>query len=94
VVQLGKFLEALRDRVVLRSQIGKRKLDRSALRRSLDDALRHLGERYHALAKAGRLEVAGELERAQQEVLRLERRLEEQERVIAALEREHPGRAT
>lgn len=89
-----KLLEAVRDRVILRSQIMKRKLDRSATRRDLDDALRHLGERYRALAKAGRVDVPGELERATEQVASLEQQLAEQDGEIAELEREPPGRAT
>ncbi|BDG01695.1 hypothetical protein [Anaeromyxobacter oryzae] len=87
----AKLFEAVRDRVILRSQIMKRKLDRSATRRELDDALRHLGERYRALVKAGRVELPGELERAMQKVASLEERLAEQDGEIAQLEREHPG---
>ncbi len=89
-MQPGKLLETLRDRVVLRSQIGKRKLDRSAVRRELDDALRRLGERYRVLVKAGRAEVPGELALLDDAVARLEERLAEQDRDIAALEAERP----
>jgi hypothetical protein len=89
-VQPGKLLEALRDRVVLRSQIGKRKLNRSVVRRELDDGLRRLGERYRALVKAGRVEVPGELTLLDEAVARLEERLAEQDREIAALEAERP----
>lgn len=89
-MQPGKLLEVLRDRVVLRSQIGKRKLDRSSTRRELDDALRRLGERYRALVRAGRVEVPGELTLLDDAVARLEERLAEQDREIAALEAERP----
>jgi aryl-alcohol dehydrogenase-like predicted oxidoreductase len=89
-VQPGKLLETLRDRVVLRSQIGKRKLDRSVVRRELDDVLRRLGERYRALVKARRVEVPGELTLIDEAVARLEERLAEQDREIAALEAERP----
>jgi hypothetical protein len=88
-----KILEKLRDRVVLRSQIGKRKLDRTATRRDLDDALRVLGERYRALVRSGRMEVPGELAQAMDAVRRLEEKLAVQEREIADLESEHPERA-
>ena len=91
---LGKLLEALRDRVVHRSQIGKRKLDRSATRRELDDAQRHLGERVSALAKAGRIDPPTELARMLEIVGSLEVRLAEQDAEIAALEGEHPSRGT
>ncbi len=89
-----KLIEAVRDRVVLRSQIMKRKLDRSATRRDLDGALRNLGERYRALVKAGRVEIPGELERAMEQVASMEQRLAEQDRRIAELERERPGWTT
>lgn len=89
-MQTGKLLEALRDRVVLRSQIGKRKLDRSATRRELDDALRRLGERYRALVKAGRVELPGELTLLDDAVARLEAKLAAQDEEIAALESERP----
>ncbi len=89
---MGKLLEALRDRIVHRSQIGKRKLDRTATRRELDEALRRLGERFNALAVAGRAQVPAELAQVLQAVKGLEERLAEQEADIAALEREHPSR--
>ncbi len=87
-----KLLEALRDRIVHRSQIGKRKLDRTATRRELDEALRRLGERFNALVAAGRAQVPAELVQVLQAVKGLEERLAEQEADIAALEREHPSR--
>jgi len=87
-----KFLEALRDRVVHRSQIGKRKLDRTATRRDLELALQRLGERYRALVRSGRGELPGELALLMDAVERLEQRLEEQDREIAELESEHPSR--
>jgi hypothetical protein len=90
-VDLGKLLEELRDRVVHRSQIGKRKLDRSATRRHLDLALRDLGERYQALVAAGRVEVAAELSDLVNEVRRLEERLGEQDRDLAQLKGDTPS---
>lgn len=93
-VRAGKLLEALRDRVVHRSQIGKRKLDRTARRRELDEALHRLGEQFAALAKAGRVAVPGELAVLMRSVQELERRLEEQDREIAELEREAPSGTT
>ncbi len=89
----GKLLEALRDRLVHRSLIGKRKLDRTSTRRELDGALRDLGERYRALVRTGRMEVPGELAGLMQLVRSLEERLEAQERDIEALENEQPSRA-
>jgi hypothetical protein len=86
-----KLLEAIRDRLVQRSLIGKRKLDRTATRRELDRLLRDLGERYRALVRAGRLEVPGEIAPLVQAVRDLEQRLETQEKEIAALESEQPS---
>jgi len=86
-----KLLEILRDRLVKRSLIGKRKLDRTATRRALDGALRDLGERYRALVRAGRMEVPGELAGPVQRVRDLEERIEAQEREITALENEQPS---
>lgn len=93
-MQPGKLLEALRDRVVHRSQIGKRKLDRAATRRELDQALRDLGEHYSALTRIGRAEIPGELSRQMDEVRKLEQKLARQQQEIAELEREHPSRTT
>ena len=91
---LGKLLEALRDRVVHRSQIGKRRLDRSVTRRELDDAQRHLGERLTALVRSGRLAAPAELETKLDAVRGLEERLAKQDAEIAELEGEHPSRGT
>ncbi len=87
----GKLLESLRDWLVRRSLIGKRKLDRTATRRSLDDALRKLGARYRELVRAGRTDVPGELAEAMQSVKDLESRLEAQDKDIKSLEREQPS---
>ncbi len=86
-----KLLEAIRDRLVQRSLIGKRKLDRTATRRELDGVLRDLGERYRAQVRAGRMEVPGELAGLVQRVRDLEDLLEAQEREITALENEQPS---
>ncbi len=86
------FLERLRDRVVLRSQIGKRMLDRSAIRRELDAALRDLGERYRQAVREGRVEVPSDLAGKMEDVQKLERKLEAQDTEIAGLEDEHPSR--
>jgi hypothetical protein len=90
-VRPGKLLEAIRDKLVHRSLIGKRKLDRTATRRELDGALRDLGERYRALVRAGRMEVPAELAGLVQRVKGLEERLDAQEKDIEALEREQPS---
>ncbi len=86
-----KLLELIRDRLVQRSLIGKRKLDRSATRRELDAVLRNLGERWRALVRAGRMEVPGELAPLVERVKDLEQRLEAQEKEIRALEDEAPS---
>jgi hypothetical protein len=90
-VDLGKLLEVIRDRVVHRSQVGKRKLDRSAARRRLDLALRDLGERYHALAAAGTVAVPAELAGLVEEVRRREQRLASHDLELAKLKGDHPS---
>jgi hypothetical protein len=86
-----KLLEIIRDRLVQRSLIGKRKLDRTATRRELDAAFRELGERWRGLVRAGRTEVPAELAPLVERVRDLEARLEAQEREIAQLESEQPS---
>ena len=81
-------LERLRDRVVHRSQIGKLKLDRAATRRALEEALRHLGERYRVLVRMGKAAVPPELEGEMDAVRKLEDKLHAQDREITALEEE------
>lgn len=90
-MRLGNLLENLRDRLVQRSLIGKRKLDRTATRRELDAALRDLGERYRAVVRAGRIDVPAELAGLVQKVKNLEERLEAQRKDIEALESEQPS---
>jgi hypothetical protein len=87
----SKLLEILRDRVIHRSQIGRRKLDRVATRRRLDEALRELGRRYWLALQGGMAQAPEELVPAVAEVRSLEQRLAEQEKDIADLEKEHPG---
>jgi hypothetical protein len=87
----GKLLDILRDRVIHRSQIGRRKLDRVATRRRLDEALRELGRRYRLALDGGALQVPAELAPAVEEVRSLEQRLAQQEQDIADLEKEHPS---
>jgi hypothetical protein len=86
-----KLLEAIRDRLVQHSLIGKRKLDRTTARRELDGALRDLGDRYRALVRAGRTDVPAELAALVQRVRDLEERIEAHEREITALENEQPS---
>ncbi len=89
-----KLLERIRDRLVQRSLIGKRKLDRTATRRELDGALHDLGERFRALIRAGRMHVPEELAGQVQRVRDLEEKLEAQEREITALENENEQPST
>jgi hypothetical protein len=86
-----KLIEAIRDRLVHRSLIGKRKLDRGVTRRQLDALLRELGERYRALVRTGRMEVPPALAPVMERVREIELRLEEQQREIEALENEAPS---
>ena len=89
-----KIFEAIRDRLVQRSLIGKRKLDRGATRRQLDAALHDLGERFRELARAGRLSIPAELASVFERVRDIELRLEAQQREIDALESEAPTPST
>jgi hypothetical protein len=85
------LIEKIRDRLVQRSLVGKRKLDRTATRRALDGALRELGERYRELVRTGRMEVPAELQGPMQQVRLLEDRLDAHQREITALENEQPN---
>jgi hypothetical protein len=90
-VRFGDIIEKIRDRLVQRSLVGKRKLDRTATRRALDGALRDVGERYRELVRAGRMEVPPELQGPMQHVRFLEDRLDSHQREITALEDEQPS---
>ena len=92
-MRFGNLIERIRDRLVQRSLVGKRKLDRTATRRALDGALRDLGERYRELVRTGRIEVPAELAGAMQQVRWLEDRLDAYQREITALENEQPSTA-
>ena len=87
----GELFEKLRDRVIHRSQISKKRLDRVATRRRLDEALRELGRRYRLAVDAGGVPVPEELLPALEEARKLERRLAEEEQDLADLEKEHPS---
>ena len=93
-MRLNEIIEKIRDRLVHRSLVGKRKLDRTATRRALDGALRDLGERYRELVRTGRMEVPAELAGAMQKVRNLEDRLDAHDREITALENEAPKPST
>jgi ubiquinone biosynthesis protein UbiJ len=88
-VTFGSFLETLRDRVVHRSQIGKRKLDRTGVRRRLDEANRILGERFRALVRTGRVEVPADLAGFVDAVRALEDQLAAVDRRLKELQEEH-----
>jgi hypothetical protein len=88
-VSFSEFLESLRDRVVHRSLVGKRKLDRTKVRRKLDEANRVMGERFRALCQTGRLEVPAELARYVEAAKGLEEQLREIDRKLEALRNEH-----
>jgi hypothetical protein len=85
---VGSWLERLRDRVVVRSQVGKCKLDAVFTRRELDRKLADLGQQLLLLAREGRVAVPGDLTGLLNEAVRLEERLESQHAEIAALESE------
>jgi len=85
---LSNWLEALRDRVVVRSQVGKRKLDAAFTRRQLDRKLVVLGERFLRLVRQGRLSAPQDVADLVGEARELEETLERQEQEIAALESE------
>jgi hypothetical protein len=79
------WLEALRDRIVVRSQVGKGKLDAVRMRRELDRRLMELGGRFLGLVHAGRTGVPQELSGLVEEARELEERLEAQRELIAVL---------
>ncbi len=85
---MGNWLERLRDRVVVRSQVRKRKLDVVFTRRELDRKLAELGQAFLALVREGRVSVPQELAGAVSEAKQVEERLEMQRADIAALESE------
>ena len=89
-MRFGTIIEKIRDRLVQRSLVGKRKLDRTSTRRALDGALRELGERYRELVRTGRMEVPAELAGPMQQVRWLEDRLDAHQKEIVALESEQP----
>ena len=88
---MRNLIERIRDRLVQRSLVGKRKLDRTATRRALDGAIRDLGERYRELVRTGRVEVPAELAGPMQQVRWLEDKLDAHDKEITALESEQPS---
>ena len=85
---MSNWLEKLRDRVVVRSQVGKRKLDAVFTRRELDRKLAEIGQGLLAMAREGRVSVPQELAGAVLEAKQIEERLELQRADITALESE------
>jgi hypothetical protein len=85
---VARWLEDFRDRVVRRSQMGKRRLDATFTRRELDRKLLELGERFVALVGQGVGAVPAELAALVQEVRGLQERLRMQLQDIAALDGE------
>ncbi len=85
---MRSWLEALRDRVVVRSQVGKRKLDAASTRRELDRKLRDLGEQLLRCGREGSITVPTNLAGLVAEVRGLEERLEAQREDIAVLKSE------
>ena len=85
---MSHWLEALRDRIIVRSQVGKRKLDAAVTRRALDRKLADLGELVLGLAVEGRLAVPGDAAGALCEARQLKEMLDAQHDEIAALESE------
>jgi hypothetical protein len=83
---LGSWVEALRDRIVVLSQVGKGKLDAAWTRRELDRKLVVLGERVLALAREGRVALPEETAVLVTEARDLQERLEAQHADITALE--------
>jgi len=85
---LSNWLEALRDRVVVRSQVSKRKLDAAFLRRRLDRKLGDVGREFLRMLRDGQLAVPREMVSLVAEVRELDEKLEAQRQEIAALEAE------
>lgn len=85
---MSSWLETFRDRVVHRSQVGKRRLDATFTRRQLDERLRELGACCTRLVGQGTASLPAELVAAVQEVKALEERLRAEMQDIAALESE------
>ena len=85
---MGNWLERLRDRIVVRSQVGKRKLDAVFTRRELDRKLVEVGQLALSLIREGRVKMPQEIVEAVAEARLLEDRLATQRAEIAAMESE------
>jgi hypothetical protein len=87
----GRAVEALgevRNVVVRTSQVGKIKLDATFLRRERDRLFARLGEAVFDRVEAGQLSLADDVLGLVEQIREVERRLEEQEAEIAAVEAE------
>ena len=82
---MSNWLEALRDRVIVRSQVGKRKLDSALVRRDLDRKLYEVGVAFLALVREGRAAIPQEIAALVNEARELEDRLDAHRADIAAL---------
>ena len=85
---MANWLEQLRDRVVIRSQVGKRKLDAVFTRRELDRKLADLGARLLVMIREGRVVIPQEMAGLVVQARELEERLDAQRDEIAALKSE------
>jgi hypothetical protein len=85
---LSNWLEALRDRVIVRSQVSKRKLDAAFARRELDHKLGEVGRELVRLVRRGQLALPSDMASLVAEAQELEEKLEAQRAEIAALENE------
>ena len=83
---MSSWVEALRDRIVVLSQVGKGKLDAAFTRRELDRKFVLLGEQVLMLVREGRLVLPEELAALAAEARDLEDRLAAQHEEITALE--------
>ena len=83
---LSSWVEALRDRIVVLSQVGKGKLDAAFTRRELDRKLVVLGERVLMLVREGSLVLPDETAALAADARDLQDRLAAQHEEITALE--------
>lgn len=87
-MRIDKLLQIIRDRVVQRSQLGKRRLDAAFTRRQLDEKWAELGERYSGHVRAVPTSVLGELAGLIEEIRSLEQKLAKEREDVASLEKE------
>jgi len=85
---LSNWLEELRDRIIVRSQVAKRKLDAALGRRELDRRLYAVGAAFMALVKEGRVVVPTEMASVVRDARELEEQIEAHRGEIVALQSE------